>query len=157
MKISVLFAALAFVSFSACTKSSIDDINKSGTVNIVSAAAVPAATTTAFSNDFSGATAMEWQKNSSSSFTVQFNHSSQRHSAGYDDNGHRSSHSVICTDGPVPQAVLDVFRQNFPGDNMYEWKLRNDGTWRAHIMRGSTKYEATFSATGSLLKFERSA
>lgn len=37
---------------------------------------------------------------------------------------------------------------------VYEWNLRNDGSWKAHIMRGTVKYEATFSATGALLKFE---
>lgn len=156
MKKTILFFLLAF-SFIACTKSATDDNTGSGSTAVISSSAVPAATTTAFSNEFTGASSVEWQRNSHSSFTVQFNHSSQRHSAGYDDNGHRSSHSIICTDGPVPQAVLDAFRQQFPTDNVYEWKLRNDGTWKAHIMRGAIKYEATFSASGSLIKFERSA
>jgi hypothetical protein len=147
---------LAALSFTACTKSSVDD-NGAGNTTGISSSSVPAATTTAFNNEFNSATGVEWQRNSSSSFTVQFNHSSQRHSAGYDDSGHRSSLSTICFDGPVPQAVLDAFRQRFPTDNVYEWKLRNDGTWRAHIMRGTVKYEATYSASGELLKFERSA
>jgi hypothetical protein len=155
MKNKIIVAAVAALAFTACSKSGVDD-NGGGNVTVVDASTVPAATTTAFNTEFSGANGVEWQRNSSSSFTVQFNHSSQRHSAGYDDSGHRSSHSIICLDGPVPQVVLDAFRQNYPTDNVYEWKLRNDGTWRAHIMRGSVKYEATFSATGVLIKFERS-
>jgi hypothetical protein len=139
MKKTILIAFLAFVSFIACTKSSPEDNNKGGTVNIVAAVSVPAATTTAFSNEFSGATGIEWQRNSSSLFTVQFNHSNQRHSAGYNDNGHRTSHSIICTGSPVPRAVLDAFLSQFPTDDVCEWKLSNDGTWRMHIMRGSIK------------------
>ena len=157
MKNNFLFAAVAVLGMTACSKPAIDDSNApAGNDNIISAMEVPAATTTAFSNEFSGATGVEWQRSGSNSFAVQFNHSSQRHQAGYDDNGHRSSHSIICTDGPVPQAVLDAFRQRFPSDNVYEWKGRNDGTWKAHFMRGADKYEATYTASGTLLKFERS-
>lgn len=158
MKNIILPSLVAVLTLASCSKQSLDDSSPAaGNVNVVTATSVPGATTAAFTTEFTGASGVEWQRNSSNSFTVQFNHSSQRHSAGYDDNGHRSSHSIICTDGPVPQAVLDSFRQLYPTDNVYEWKLRNDGTWRAHIMRGAVKYEATFSATGSLLKFERSA
>ena len=156
MKSKIILSFLTLLALASCSKEAVNQ-NDSGTVTVVSASAVPASTTAAFAAEFAGATAVEWSRNSSSSFTVQFNQSSQRHSAGYDDNGHRSSHSVICTDGPVPQVILDVFRQLYPGDMVYEWKLRNDGTWKAHIMRGTVKYEATFSASGSLLKFEKSA
>jgi hypothetical protein len=156
MKNTFLLTAFSALLLTACSKSGTDD-NGSGTANVVAASAVPQVTRTAFSNDFAGATGVEWQRNSSSSFTVQFNHSNQRHDAGYDDNGHQSSHNIICLDGPLPEVVLDAFRQRFPADNVYEWKLRNDGTWRAHFMRGTVKYEATYSAAGSLLKFERAS
>jgi hypothetical protein len=156
MKKTILLAVFSALLFTACSKSAVDD-NGTGSATVINASAVPQATRTAFSNDFSGATGVEWQRNSSSSFTVQFNHSSQRHDAGYDDSGHQSSHSVICLDAPVPQVVLDAFRLRFPTDNVYEWKLRNDGTWKAHFMRGAVKYEATYSAAGSLLKFERAS
>ena len=156
MKSKIILSFLTVLTLDYCSKEAVTQ-NDSGTVTVVSASAVPASTTAAFAAEFAGATAVEWSRNSSSSFTVQFNQSSQRHSAGYDDNGHRSSHSVICTDGPVPQVIMDAFRQLYPGDMVYEWKLRNDGTWKAHIMRGTVKYEATFSASGSLLKFEKSA
>lgn len=154
-KIIILLFFSAFI-LSACSKSTVDD-NGSGTAVIVASSAVPQATVTAFSTDFNGATGVEWQRNSSSSFTVQFNQSSQRHDVGYDDNGHRSSHSIICLDGPVPQVVLDAFRLRFPTDNVYEWNLRNDGTWKAHFMRSGVKYEATYSAAGAMLKFERAS
>ncbi len=157
MKNAIVLGFISASLFTSCSKTGITQNGEAaGNTTVVSSAAVPSATTTSFINEFSGATGVEWQRNSSNLFTVQFNFSSQRHSAGYDDNGHRSSHSVICTDGPVPQVILDAFRALYPTDNVYEWKLRNDGTWKAHIMRGAVKYEATFSATGTLLKFERS-
>ena len=159
MKNAIVLGFITAALFTSCSKTGITQNGAgtgTGTSTVVSSTAVPSATTTSFTNEFSGATSVEWQRNSSNSFTVQFNFSSQRHSAGYDDNGHRSSHSVICTDGPVPQVVLDAFRSRYPADNVYEWKLRNDGTWKAHIMRGTVKYEATFSASGTLIKFERS-
>ncbi|MBI5858821.1 MAG: hypothetical protein HZB42_14410 [Sphingobacteriales bacterium] len=154
MKNRIIIAALSIFSLSACSKSALDNNNGSGTANVIPASSVPSAVMTSFNNSFSNATETEWQRHSSS-FEVQFNHSSQRHSAGFDDNGHQSSHSVICLEAAVPQVVLDAFRSRFPTDNVYEWKLRNDGTWRAHIMRGSVKYEATFSASGAFIKFEQ--
>jgi hypothetical protein len=156
MKTAILFSFLGAFLFQSCSKSVIKD-NSQGSANIVDASTVPQTTRTAFSNDFSSATGVEWQRNSNSSFTVQFNHSNQRHDAGYDDNGHQSSHDIICLDAPVPEVILSSFRQQFANDKVYEWKLRNDGTWKAHFMRGVSKYEATFSATGTLLKFEKSA
>lgn len=154
MVLALAFSVSALVS---CSKPGNEDSNASGNITVLASAAVPAVTTTAFANEFSGSSGVEWMRSSSSGFTVQFNHNGQRHSAGYDDSGHRSSHSLICTDGPVPQAVLDAFRQQFAADIVYEWSLRNDGTWRAHFMRGAIKYEATFTAAGQMLKFERSA
>jgi hypothetical protein len=156
MKNVILGTFLGSILLCSCSKSSIED-NSQGSANVVDASTVPQTTRTAFSNDFSGASGVEWQRNNSSSFTVQFNHSNQRHDAGYDDNGHQSSHSIICLDAPVPEVILAAFRQQFANDNVYEWKLRNDGIWKAHFMRGTVKYEATFSATGSLLKFEKSS
>ncbi len=151
-KLIILASAVALV-ITACSKSAIDD-SGTGTATVVSASAVPQAARTALTANFSGASEIEWQRHNSSSFEAQFNHSSQRHSAGFDDNGHQSSHSILCIDAPVPQVVLDAFRQRFPTDNVYEWKLRNDGTWKAHFMRGAVKYEATYNAAGTLLKFE---
>ena len=157
MKNKIILLCMSVSVLVACTKQGREDSGTAGNLTLLPAASVPAATTQAFSNEFSGSSGVEWMRNSGNNFTVQFNHSGQRHSAGYDDNGHRSSHSVICTTGPVPQAVLDAFRQQFASDLVYEWSLRNDGSWRAHFMRGAVKYEATFTATGTLLRFERSA
>lgn len=156
MKNRIIIAALGIFSLTACSKSALDNNGGStnGTANVIPASSVPSAVITSFINSFRGATEVEWQRNNSS-FTSQFNLSNQRHDASFDDSGHQSSHSIICLDAAVPQAVLDAFRQRFPTDNVYEWKLRNDGTWRAHIMRGAVKYEATFSANGTFIKFEQ--
>jgi hypothetical protein len=157
MKNEILSFALALFLLSSCTKSALDNNGSSaGSAQVVSASAVPQAARTALTTNFPGASEIEWQRNSSSHFTSQFNHNGQRHSAGFDDNGNQSSHEVICIDAPVPAVVLDAFRLRFPADNVYEWKLRNDGTWKAHFMRGTVKYEATYSATGTLIKFEQS-
>jgi len=155
MKNIFIPALAAAIVVSSCSKQGLPE--NGGTTTVIPPASVPAATTTSFRNEFTGATSVEWRISGSNNFTVQFNFSSQRHSAGYDDHGRRSSHSIICSDGPVPQAVLDAFSSLYPGDIVYEWKLRSDGTWKAHIMRGGVKYEATFSATGTLIKFERSS
>lgn len=157
MKNKIIPALIAAVSLVSCSKESLDNKGSNTTATVVAATSVPASTTTAFAAEFSGAGSVEWMRSSNNNFTVQFNHSNQRHSAGYDDNGHRSSHSVISISAAVPQVVLDAFRQLYPGDMVYEWNLRNDGSWKAHIMRGAVKYEATFSATGALLKFEKSS
>lgn len=156
MKNSIIIALLGIFSLTACSKSALDNNGGSnnGTANVIPASSVPAAVINSFNNSFRNATEVEWQRNSSS-FTSQFNMDNQRHDARFDDSGHQSSHSIICLDAAVPQAVLDAFRQRFPTDNVYEWKLRNDGTWKAHMMRGAVKYEATFSATGTFIKFEQ--
>jgi len=157
MRNIMLLSALFMLSLTSCSKSGLDDNGGSGNVTVIPASSVPSAIITTFNNNFAGASQVEWQRNSSNnSISSDFNLNSQRHHAGFDDSGHQSSHSIICLEAPVPQVVLDAFRTNFPSDGVYEWKLRNDGTWRAHIMRGSIKYEATFSAAGALIKFERS-
>ncbi len=158
MKNSIITALIAGFLLAACSKSSVDDnsnSNNTGTATAIPSSNVPEAVRNSFNSSFSGATEVEWLRGSNN-FISQFNLSNQRHDARFDDNGHRSSHSVISL-AAVPAAVLDAFRQRFPTDNVYEWKLRNDGTWKAHFMRGSVKYEATYSADGSLLKFEQAS
>jgi len=157
MKNKIIPALIAAISLVSCSKEAVDNNTASTSVAVVPVSSVPSTTSSAFSTEFSGSSSVEWLRGSNNSFTVQFNQSNQRHSAGYDDNGHRSSHSVISLSAAVPQVILDAFRQLYPGDMVYEWNLRNDGTWKAHMMRGTVKYEATFSATGALLKFEKSS
>jgi hypothetical protein len=153
MKNKILLFALGLVLFTACKKSAVDD-NGGGTANVIPASSVPPAVITSFTTNFSGASQIEWQRNSDNSFTSQFNFSSQRHDARFEDNGHQSSHSVICLDAPVPQVVLDAFRQHYPTDNVYEWKLTNTGDWKPHFMRGTVKWEVTLSPSGVIIKVE---
>jgi len=54
-----------------------------------------------------------------------------------------------------PQAVLNAFVANFGNVAVREWKLRSDGTWRAHFTRNGVAWEATFTVTGTLVKSER--
>jgi hypothetical protein len=157
-----LFLLAACGLFATSCKKATDDVlaqNQQITTPIAQNA-VPAAVVNTFNRRFSGATQVEWFSVSNSSnsqsreIEVEFNHSSQRHDARFDDNGVEKSHSISCTDGPVPQAVLTAFRSTHPNDNVYEWKLRNDGTWRAHFMRGAVKWEATYTPAGVLVKEE---
>lgn len=158
MKNRIIPAFILALSMAACSKSAMEDnapANTTGTANVVPAATVPQTVRNSFNNSFTGATEVEWQR-SSNTFVSQFNLSDQRHDARFDDNGRQSSHTVISL-AAVPAVVLEAFRQRFPNDNVYEWKLRNDGTWRAHFMRGTIKYEATFAADGTFLKFEQAS
>ena len=156
MKKQILLMAVGVFSLIACNKSAVDNtLNGTGSATIIPASSVPLATMTTFTTNFNGATEVEWQSSSSTSFTSQFNLNNQRHDAGFDDNGNQSHHTVICLDAAVPTIILNAFRQRYSADNVYEWNLRNDGTWKAHFMRGTVKWEATFSATGVFIKLEQ--
>ena len=156
MKNTILSAFIGLMILTSCSKSAQNLVGTgAGSVNIIPASSVPAAVKTSFDNSFSGATEIEWQHNSSNSFTSQFNLAGQRHEASFDDSGHQSSHSIICMSASVPQAVLDAFRQKFPGDNVFEWRQTSTGDWKAHFMRGSVKWEATFNASGTFIKVEQ--
>ena len=54
-----------------------------------------------------------------------------------------------------PKAVLNAFVTKFGNVPVSEWKLRSDGTWRAHFMNKGIAWEATFKADGTLVKSER--
>jgi hypothetical protein len=53
-----------------------------------------------------------------------------------------------------PQAVLTAFVAKFGNVPVQEWKLRSDGTWRAHFLKNGVAWEATFTASGALVKSE---
>lgn len=153
-KLILSFACFTVLLFS-CTKNA-DNSTLSDTASIVPASSVPQEVLSSFSSSFSGSSEVEWRHHSNDDFSSQFNQSGQRHEARFDDKGHNSSHKVISLTA-VPKAVLDAFATQFPTDVVYEWNLRSDGTWRAHYMRGTVKWEATFSATGTLLKNEKAS
>ena len=150
----MLLIAVSIMSLVACKKDAASLTNSTAAVNVIPASVVPQSVLSAFNTSFSSATETEWQHNSNDSFECQFNMDGQRHEAHFDDKGHESSHSVICIDAPVPSVVLDGFRKAYATDNVYEWKLTNEGTWKAHFMRSSVKWEVTFSSTGTVVKEE---
>ena len=165
MKNTLFLLAASSILAVSCKKAT-DDLlpTQDQSVTQISQSSVPTAVVSRFNSNFSGVTQVEWFSASSSSssgsssssrtFEVEFNHASQRHDVQYDDNGNQRSHSVSCTDGPVPQAVLTAFRSTHPNDNVYEWKLRSDGNWKAHFMRGAVKWETTYTAAGVFVKEE---
>jgi hypothetical protein len=54
----------------------------------------------------------------------------------------------------VPNAVTTAFKAKFGNIAVCEWKLRNEGTWKAHFFNKGVAWEATFNADGSLVKSE---
>ena len=154
MKNKIVLIAISLLSLAACKKSVTGINGNTGSVGVVPASSVPEAVVNSFTANFSSATEIEWQHNSDDSFTCQFNKDDQRHEARFDDKGHQSSHTVICLDAAVPAVVLDAFRAGFPSDNVYEWNLTNEGTWKAHFMRVLIKWEVTFDGAGAIIKSE---
>lgn len=149
---NTLFLALATaLFFTSCKKN--DVVEDKGTAQIIPSTSVPAAVLTTFSTTFSGATEVEWQREDNTHFRSQFNHSSSRSEARFDDSGHHLSTSQLCS-APVPAVVLSAFRAQFPNDSVYEWKLMNDGNWKPHFMRGTVKWEVIISPTGTIIKVE---
>jgi len=154
MKNIFLLFATVCLSLTACNKEVAGIGNTNDSVDIIPASAVPNAVLASFNSSFSTASEVEWQHNSDVSFTCQFNMDDKRHEAHFDDNGHQSGHSIICLDAAVPANVLDAFRNSFPKDIVYEWKLASDNTWKAHFMRGAVKWEVTLDSNGNVLKTE---
>jgi hypothetical protein len=140
--------------FFSCKKS--DAISSNDSFTIIPQSSVPQTIVSSFSSSFNGATEVEWHRSSSNHVGVEFNHSNQRHGVEFEDNGSHKSHSISCSTAPVPLVVLNAFRAQYPTEIVYQWKLTNDGTWKAHFNRATIKWEATFSATGILLKAEQS-
>ena len=152
MKIKLLIAAFSLLLFTACKKADTSVAANSAQITVIPQSLVPPAIVSSFTASFSGATEVEWHK-SSTGIGVEFNQQSQRHTAEFEDDGHQKSHSISGLSA-VPQAVLDAFRARNPNDNVYEWALRNDGTWKAHFNRGTVKWETTFSSNGAFITEE---
>ncbi len=162
MKNKLFLIATSLIFAVSCKKSTDAILPQDQTTFVpVAQSSVPTQVVNTFNSRFTGATQVEWfsvsssNNSSSKEFEVEFNHTSQRHEARFDDSGVEKHHSVTCLDAPVPQIILTAFRSTHPNDNVYEWNLRNDGTWKAHYMRGTVKWEATYTAAGVLVKEEK--
>jgi hypothetical protein len=153
MKNKFLLSAIGFLFLFACKKADDNVGTTDQQITVIPQSSVPTAVLNSFNSSFSGATEVEWHK-SSNLFESEFHHSNQRHLASFDDNGNKKSHSISCSSGPVPAVVLAAFRATHPNDNVYEWKLRSDGNWKAHFMRGTVKWETTYTAAGVFVKEE---
>ena len=152
MKIKLLITAFGLLLFTSCKKTDTPVAANSAQITVIPQSLVPPAIVSSFTASFSGATEVEWHK-SSAGIGVEFNQQGQRHSAEFEDDGHQKSHSISGLTA-VPQLVLNAFRARNPNDNVYEWSLRNDGTWKAHFNRGTVKWETTFSSTGAFITEE---
>jgi hypothetical protein len=159
MKNKLILAAICFLLATSCKKSN-DGVTPQEQVTVISASSVPVVVITAFNNSFPGSTEVEWRsvnisgRTEKNEFEVEFNHQSQRHSSRFDDNGVSKKHNITCTSGTVPAVVLAAFRATHPTEVVTEWKLRNDGTWKAHYLKNTVLWEATYTVAGVLVKDE---
>lgn len=55
----------------------------------------------------------------------------------------------------VPTDVMNAFNDKYPGASVREWKKLDNGNYKAEFTFNGGDWEATFSATGELLKAER--
>lgn len=55
----------------------------------------------------------------------------------------------------VPASVMNAYKAKFPGATMAEWKKLSNGTYKVQFYRNGVRWEAIFSASGTLLKLER--
>jgi hypothetical protein len=147
----VLFTVLCFL---ACKKNVDTTVSTPETAVVVPEAAVPTTVLTSFNASFSSSTEREWRHTPDDRFICQFNLDDQRHEADFDKTGNETKHNVICLDAAVPSVVINAFTAAFPSDLVYEWSLTNEGTWKAHFLRGSEKWEATFNGDGTIIKSE---
>ena len=154
-KTFVVLAAFTLLFLASCQKAdtTASSPTASQAITVIPQSAVPAAVVATFTANFSGATEVEWHK-SGNQFEAEFNHNSQRHSASFDNSGHQSEHHVTCINAAVPQVVLTAFRTRNPNDNVWEWKLTSNNTWKAHFTRNGVQWETTFSASGTFIKEE---
>ena len=136
----------------ACKKNA--DSVVTPTVSIIPESAVPAPVLASFNVSFGSSTEREWHHTSDDKFICQFNMNDQRHEADFDEHGTESEHNVICINTAVSAVVLNAFSTNFPSDLADEWNLTNENTWKVEFMRGSVKWEVTFSLAGDIIKSE---
>lgn len=160
MKNKLFLFASCLIFGVSCKKSTDAIIAQDPVVTPITQASVPPAVVSTFTSRFPAATQVEWfsvtsSSSSSREIEVEFNNESQRHEARFEDNGTEKHHNVSCINAAVPQVILTAFRSTHPNDTVYEWNLRNDGTWKAHFMRGTVKWEATYTAAGVLVKEEQ--
>ena len=74
----------------------------------------------------------------------------QKHGEGPDDNPHGGGNNTVS----VPAVVLSAFHSRYPDAKNIEWKKLSDGNFRAEFLRGTVKWEATFTPGGILVKEE---
>jgi hypothetical protein len=54
----------------------------------------------------------------------------------------------------VPAAVTSTFNARYTDAKQIQWKQTSDGNFKAEFFRGSVKWQATFTPTGTLVKEE---
>jgi hypothetical protein len=54
----------------------------------------------------------------------------------------------------VPAAVTAAFNARYADAKQIQWKQTSDGNYKAEFFRGAVKWQATFTATGTLVKEE---
>lgn len=73
------------------------------------------------------------------------------HQQGIEDNPNGGGGNNVAV---VPSAVLAAFNTRYPDATNVQWKLLSDGTYKAEFQRGTVKWQAIFTADGTLVKEE---
>jgi hypothetical protein len=163
MKNTLILFVSAILFTTSCKKSTDDiaPIPEKITTVAVAPTSIPAPVISAFNSRFAGASEVQWSMITSTTgrtekveFEVEFNHINQRHEARFDDNGIEKHHNITCISAAVPQIILTAFNSTHASIIVTEWKLTSAGTWKAHYLKAGVAWEATYSATGILLKEE---
>ena len=76
---------------------------------------------------------------------------SQSHSGSFEDNPNGGGGDNTRS---VPAAVLATFNSLYPDAANIQWKLLNTGNYKAEFFRGSVRWQAIFTPTGTLVKQE---
>ena len=77
---------------------------------------------------------------------------SSRNNNGIEDNPNGGGGNNTTS---IPLAVLSAFNNRYPDASRIEWKKLADGNFKAEFFRGTVRWQAIFTPSGTLVKEER--
>ena len=104
-----------------------------------------------FSFDAGSCTKESLTGSSITATTADASHGSDDGISGTSSSGGGSNISAAS----VPASVMNAYKAKFPGATRAEWKKLSNGTYKVQFYRNGVRWEAIFSASGTLLKLER--
>ncbi len=113
------------------------------------ASEVPSPVQSAFSQKFTHASDVEWEK-SKDNYKVSFEVNDRDHKAVFTPSGKLVAQSAEVKGSDVPAAVRSAFAQQFANATDVEWK-KTDDRYKASFDVGRTDHKVTFTAGGELV------